>query len=904
MTDSLRGRGSNETAMMYPSRRRMLLIASQWAALAIAAYLGWRAYELVDRVRTDIDEASIYYAIALGLALYFTWDGGLPDVPSWPRRTLAYIRAHPVELGVLAVICAAGIFVRLFRYGTLPPHGYVILEEHIYGGIQWDILRGSRPYIYPLPTYLGALSQWLIGPSTTGLRAHTLAAGILTIPVFYLMMREVTQRPGALFATGIWASLRVVNDIGPPHHTLFLGELLLVWLTLRALNTGRIAWLVPAAALAAVLSYEYESAKALPLFVAPFLAWVSLRAVFWPAPRGLTTIVERVRELGPRALRAVAVVTVVVFVLIGPMVAENHRGRNIYFSSLDRQRADREARGTPGLISPDWLDQLKWSAQAYTPWVDPDFEVVGSVATGGLIDKMTSLLIWAGVVSGILFFWKGYRALFIGWFLGGMAMSSLLLSNWAPWKVVGWMIPAVGLTGFLADDAYALLRRLHAGSLTVIGSALAAIAALALVLNVRTLNANAHDERVLGEFSNSPSYLYTICDHLQRRPDDNFAFVTQRVRSPWGFSKPPENAQERRVAWGDFRFICWGLEGRSAADLQEVWPLYVDEDRPYSLATAISDEEAPAVIEGLARAMPELGTPDTHDDSPGRGFQMLIWDTSRDEINARRGLVLRQYSNSGDLVSAEVVPGPRFHITPEPGSETFGLTGLVYLDTESDITLAPLAGAPPVRVTVDGAVTYDPASGPTASTRRLRGWHLVEIRGLSADGGDIELQWQDGNGNAIPTSGDGYFALADAAVWQHERAYVVDGTEFRAIRYDFAPHVISMDGLPLDARASLPLGATATRDRYSGVWNVDDERTYRLGLTAPEQVPSLVIDGKELLPNKVAGTTWVVDVPLSAGDHTVQITLVQQGEKRYIGGLFAATDAATGEIIPIEIRPF
>ena len=358
------------------------------------------------------------------------------------------MRKHPVELGLLALICAMGVFMRLWRYGTLPPSGFVFFEEHIYGGVQWDILQGDRTYIYLMHNYLGALAQSLLGPNTNGLRTHSVIAGILSVPVVYLMMREVAGRPGALFATAIYAALRSTGDVGPPHQTLFLAEAVMIWTALRALNTGNLVWLVPASLAAAVLSYEYESAKAVPLLLAAFLVWLAVRGLLWPIPRGFNIVWGRIRRNGPIIARATVVVAVVVVAALGPMVAETKRGKDIYFGSLDRNQADRGG----GRFAPDWEDQLEASIKSFTPWLEPNFQTVGSIASGGIVDNMTGLWIWAGVLAGIAMFWRGHRALFVGWFLSGIIMSSLLLSNWAAWKMVGWMLPAVALTGLVADD--------------------------------------------------------------------------------------------------------------------------------------------------------------------------------------------------------------------------------------------------------------------------------------------------------------------------------------------------------------------------------------------------------------------------------------------------------------------
>jgi|CXWL01.1.fsa_nt_gi hypothetical protein len=877
-------------------RRRYAFILSQWIALAIAAYCGWQGYELADRSRVAIEVAARWYAVALVLIAYFVWDGQRPHPSAWPPRVIAYIREHPAELALLALICVVGAFVRLFRYGTLPPTGYIILEEHIYGGIQWDVLHGARPYIYPIPTYLGALSQWMLGPSTHGLRAYTIAIGIITVPLFYLMMREVVRRPAAIFATAIFASAHALSDIGPPHQTLIATEVLLVWFVLRSLNTGIIMWLVPAAVLAALLSFEYETAKALPVFMIPFLGWVTIRALLWPIPRSLATLTGRFRTMSLPAVKAVVAVTaIVIIVAAGPIIAENHRGRNIYFSSLERQKADRVNRGTPGLISPDWEKQLKFSAQVYTPWVDPDFPLLGSIVVRGVIDRLTSVLIWLGVISGVLFFWRGYRALFIGWFLGGMLMSSLLLSNWAAWKVVGWLPPAIALVGFVADDAFALAKQRGRIPVSVLTAACIAIAAIALGLNLRTLNANANDPLVVKEWSNTPSQLYRICDNLRERPDDNYAIVSQRARRSWGFSTPPGDFNERYAAWSDWRFICWDLQGRAVADLEEMWPFFVDTDRPYTIIEVAPPADAASGINTLRRAMPRLGEPDEIETAPGDLFNTVIYDTTAEEINDRRGLSLL-----GGAGIEETVPGPLFAIPANIASAGFTLRGLVYLGKEDDVVLAPESTVDPVTVIIDGQPSFD---GTERFARLFQGWHIVEIRGQAPEAMNLRLQWRSSIGTTQEALNENsYFALAETALWRHVRTFVLDGVTYQGLRYDFEPHFASFDGMRLDAITPISPLTRVTEERYTGIWTVDRAGTYQIIMTTFNQRATLKIDGQEVLPP--GNTRAAVNQQLAPGDHTVELLFEQATENNYIGGTLTIVDPGTGEPVELPIRPY
>ena len=142
-------------------------------------YVGWHSYQMVDADRLDIDRALLWMAAALTMLAYFAWDGSPPQSPLVAAlggsRTPRRIRLNSL---LLAAILAIGVFVRLFQFGTLPPSGYLYFEEHINGGIGWEILHGDRPYAYPLERYSSALGQWTIGPSTFGLRWPMMAAGL------------------------------------------------------------------------------------------------------------------------------------------------------------------------------------------------------------------------------------------------------------------------------------------------------------------------------------------------------------------------------------------------------------------------------------------------------------------------------------------------------------------------------------------------------------------------------------------------------------------------------------------------------------------------------------------------------------------------------------------------------
>jgi len=881
-----------------PPRLRLRLVA-----LALALYVGWHGYRVTYDDRSQLGHALLWDLLALCLLSFFAWDGSLPRPRRWPLAVRAYVRRHPVELGVLAAIVCIGLFVRLFRYGDLPPTGYLYLEEHINAGIAWDVLHGDRPYAYPLVRYSTALGLWLFGPSTFGLRAPVVAAGMLTIVPFYLMMREVVDRPAALFATALFASLKVFADTSVQFQVPTLAVIVMIWTMLRGLRTGNALWLVPAATLAAVMSYEYETFKAVPIFASPYIAFIVLRALVWPLPRSFRPWLERVRGLAPRAIVAAVVIIVAFLIATGPLMAERHRGQHIYFASLDRQEGDRKDRGTPGLFSPQAKEQTKWALQVFTPWVKPDYVVLGPVETRGVIDKITSLLIWAGFAAAALMFWRGARALFLGWFVGGLIVSGLLLSVFAPWKVAGFAAPAIALTGFLADDALLVIRRGGRRLVAVFSSALVVVVLFVLFLNLRAMNANANDQRLLREWSNTQSQLYAICDYLRGRPDNNFAFVSQGTRSGWGFSAAPKNDAARAGIWADFRFVCYGLEGQQVSDLQDAWPAFVEDSGPKSLLAMNSPDLVANAVRAVQRAMPELGQPAAWKTAPGKVFQVASFDTTGDVLNARRGLNLSAGPAGEPGRPASIVRGAAFALPAVPVGGALTLSGLVFLPDPLVGGLRPVA--PPaagLRITLDGALTYD-ASAPAPETPRVfaPGWHLLEVMLTAATtAGSVSFEWH-GAGGDIATSDADFFAPADPGLWTHVRTLGGAATG-DIIRYDYSPHFTNFDGLRLDALHALPSGTTVTEDRWSARWSVEQPASYRLVLTALGEAATLRIDGRDVLAKDRAVESASGDVSLDAGDHRIELTF-RRSDTPYIGGVLHVTDDA-GREQPWTIRPF
>ncbi len=880
---------------------------TQLIALGIAAFCGWHGYQLVYDDKFAIDRASAWYGVGLLLLVYFAWNGSRPHVERAPRAVIDYARAHPVELVTLAGILGVSLFVQLYEWGTLPPAHYLYGEEGINGGIAWRILRGDRLFIYPLVRYSTALGLWLFGPSALGLRGVMVAAGFVVVIPFYLLMRDLVSRPAALFATMLLASMRVFADAASHMQVPMLGTVLLAWTMVRGLKTGNAVWFVPGGVLAGVLSYEYESWKAVPLFAGAFLIFFCVRALVWPIPRTLAAAGERLRRLPPRAVKPLLVVAVVVPMMVGPMFAQLHRGEHVYFSSLNRQEADREHRGTPGRFAPNATEQLQWAVQVFTPRLKVHYPTLGPIAAREVIDGWTSVFIWLGVAAAALTFWRGMRLFFVMWFLGGVAATALLTANFSAWKVVGFLPPALVLVGFVVDDALAVVRKLWRPLLPVAMAGLVLVGALVLKANVSTLRSLAHDQAVLREYSGIPSVLYSVCDNLRERPKDNYAFVQQRARSGWGFSGVARTDAERRGAWTDFTFVCWGLEGRSLADIRELWPPAFDQDRPVTVLITDPVANVEAATADLTRAMPELGAPDLVKQSPGKVFRIVAYDTTLEELTARQGLVSHRWATDGSFVGEGITSGSEIVTKGVPGGDgRLELSGLVYVRKNGGEEMAlTVPGAASVEILLDGkpSFTGSPTAPPQVSYAPLaQGWHLVTIRSQGTSSGAV-LAWQTRDGQVTSLTPDDFFALPDGNVWTHTRTFVFDATkeQVTTMRVDFAPYAAALDGLRFDTRSPLETGWSLVTDEWRARWHVARAGKYVAQLSVPLGTVKLTVDGRVAL-NRVPGGPSESTLDLAAGDHDIEI-IFSGNAGVYFGGSITVRDEQ-GEVVPLTLSPF
>ena len=256
--------------------RRLAWTARDTAALASLAVLGAAAFYRFAGNRFS----------ALALA---TWLPGFAvlGMAAWPRgaarRALDALhrcwhdggfRVRWRHLALLAAMALAA-FLRLYRIGEVPlemgcdlPHNYDNIRQ---------ILSGELPVFFPshpgregLFFYLAAPLAAVMGLSHTTIKVAAVLIGVLTVPLVYLLGRELCDREVGLVAACLLAVSHwhvILTRVG--YRAAVLPPVLaLLWLSLaRATRTGGRTSYALAGLFLGSAFYTYNAAMVLPLLV-------------------------------------------------------------------------------------------------------------------------------------------------------------------------------------------------------------------------------------------------------------------------------------------------------------------------------------------------------------------------------------------------------------------------------------------------------------------------------------------------------------------------------------------------------------------------------------------------------------------------------------------------------------
>ena len=256
--------------------------------------------------------------------------------------------------------------MRAYKLGEFPSKNALAFEETINGSMAYRILLGERPLMYPV-RYLDAVGLWFFGETTFGLRFFGIAMSIATVPVFYLLLRQLVRVPVALFGTALLAAAYWPSLVNRETSATTFFTMLLAYLLISGLRNHSALAFMGVGFLAGLISYEYEDIKPVPFYVLGFLGAIAVWQVGGAARRGWRPARDAILSILRKAWRPALAFAVAGGIVAGPLIMGTHLGKDLYLSSLHRQEGDRKARNTPGLLAPNWEQQVRWSVQLFRP---------------------------------------------------------------------------------------------------------------------------------------------------------------------------------------------------------------------------------------------------------------------------------------------------------------------------------------------------------------------------------------------------------------------------------------------------------------------------------------------------------------------------------------------------------
>jgi len=216
-----------------------------------------------------------------------------------------------IPVAVLSFLLFTGATLRLIALDRFPPGLH--FDEAVYGLLARDILHGARPVFFsaytgrePLYMYLMAIVQALVGVNTLAIRLTSALIGVATLPLTYLLTRELFDRRVALLSTGVltfsYWHLTVSrngypNVLIPPLEAL---SVYFLWRGYWSRTAYCVFWFILGGFFAGLVLYTYLAARFFPI------ALIATAGYAFAVDRD--RFVRRLPGLGVAALTAAGVV--------------------------------------------------------------------------------------------------------------------------------------------------------------------------------------------------------------------------------------------------------------------------------------------------------------------------------------------------------------------------------------------------------------------------------------------------------------------------------------------------------------------------------------------------------------------------------------------------------------------
>ncbi len=487
----------------------------------------------------------LYVAIGENLSVQVLWLAGMAAL-LLSQQPVSAVKANPQkvewwEWWLVTAITAVGFFLRYWRLTEIPSH--VDNDVAVMGTYSLDMIQSGQTNWFGFASsdhtlfnhQLLAWSMRLFGQDHYGLVMISVIAGTLTLPVVFLLGREMFERRIGLIAMALLAisytHIHFSRILFTPKPMLLL-TLSLYWL-FRGLRTRHGFWYALAGITSGLALLVYYSGRIAPVIVAAILGWGLLwqrrETVARLSNWGLL-IAGTLFGFGP--MLSFAILNFPQFVGRGNTVTLFNPG--VYAHSMNKYQVD-----SVGALL---LEQTRRAFLAFHFYIDesPHFAYPGP-----MVSALTAILLTVGL--GIcLYRLKDLRYLaLVAWIVFTLVLGGVLTADPPYWPHLAITLPAVMLVAALAAtkvmDLLAPLGR--PGKWTAIGLL---IVALAFVGTLNWLKYTAYVEDNAGPRIRIARYINSLPGGYQVR----------LVSDDWSWS---EHA---------FRFFDRGVPGADLAPAQ------------------------------------------------------------------------------------------------------------------------------------------------------------------------------------------------------------------------------------------------------------------------------------------------------------------------------------------------
>ena len=639
----------------------------------------------------------------------------------WRLPALSTLKDHWLELTLVGLVLALGLFLGVYRLDYYPPPGGISWnDEAQIGKDAYGVLHhGYRPWQFPFSVYATCVSFLLLGPTVLALRLTFVTLGFVTLIVFYLLAREIFRFPVALAATYLFAVSRwhiAFSRLALPSTPAMLLEVATFYLLLRGRRTGGMMNYTLAGLTMGLGLYSHASFRIVPLLV--LLLFLGQACSWWRARRGGDA--SRSRGTLSPWLSFLASAIVIMLPLAAIIWREPHLTFGERFSSVMPV-----VFGTEGVAG---TDSVAERAVRLLGFFNYQGEAWGAVNLPDLpmLDPVTGVFFVLGFGYCLFRFWRKGHLFYLSWFLITLIGGGLLTVDLRSHRFAGVMPVLFLFAGVFLEGAWATFRQAFGASRR------AAFCLFLLPVLMLAGYANYHiffhrqidADSVRIEFTREIS---AVANYIASLGEGHYVYL---------FANYPYYSPGMDFAW-----MAREAPGERGIDVLDVIPSHRrpgDEDLVYIFVTPHNVE---ALAEVVRYFYPEARI-ETFQGEYDR-YTFVVAHVAAEEVRRSQGLLGSYYSGDGTRAEPEVVRQEgrlSFDWTAEKPPLPFPFSaewkGTLY---------APEAGSyvlqmePPAtcQIWIDESELEE-----KEETRLVKGWHVLRVTCLGMeDVGSLRLLW-------------------------------------------------------------------------------------------------------------------------------------------------------------------